>query len=214
MRFDSIFLDLDGTLWEFSDVCILGWKAVMDELNLPQPRPTADDIRGVSGMQPEQICDRLLTGIPMEQAIPIFEQCLIRCGDFLDRYAECLYPGAVETVRQLSRDYRLFIVSNCTETYLKNCLKTTGMGEYLTEAAHFGAAGDGKTDSIRNLLAKHGLRSPIYVGDTRMDKVDSEAAGAVFVHASYGFGAVPEARYAISSIRELPECVARMEQEA
>ena len=37
-------------------------------------------------------------------------------------------------------------------------------------------------------MERHGLRRPVYVGDTHMDERSARQAGCAFIHAAYGFG--------------------------
>ncbi len=44
-----------------------------------------------------------------------------------------LYPGVRETLEELSRNSRLFMVSNCGPDGIRNFLKFTGLGEIMTD---------------------------------------------------------------------------------
>jgi phosphoglycolate phosphatase len=45
-----------------------------------------------------------------------------------------------------------------------------------------------KNHNIKLLMDKHGLKTPVYVGDTEGDGQQSRLAGIPFVFVSYGFG--------------------------
>jgi phosphoglycolate phosphatase len=48
--------------------------------------------------------------------------------------------------------------------------------------------GKSKWDNIKSIVEKHGLKSPIYIGDTVMDREAAKKAGVPFVYATYGYG--------------------------
>ena len=52
----------------------------------------------------------------------------------------------------------------------------------------FGDTGTDKGDTIRALMAKHGISSAVYIGDTQGDSEAAGKAGIPFIWASYGFG--------------------------
>jgi phosphoglycolate phosphatase len=83
----------------------------------------------------------------------------------------------------------LFIVSNCLEGYIEIFLKKYNFEKYFIETAN-AASGITKAQNIKNLVKKHNLKTPIYVGDTIKDKESSDEAGVKFIYASYGFGEV------------------------
>ena len=53
-----------------------------------------------------------------------------------------------------------------------------------------------------NIVKKHNLQNPVYVGDTIKDKQSSDEANVEFIFASYGFGNV-ECDKKIASLEEL-----------
>jgi phosphoglycolate phosphatase len=45
-----------------------------------------------------------------------------------------------------------------------------------------------KNHNIKLLMEQHGLKNPVYIGDTAGDGEESRKAGVPFVFVSYGFG--------------------------
>ena len=66
---------------------------------------------------------------------------------------------------ELSKKHKLFIVSNCLEGYIEIFLKKYRFEKYFIETAN-AASGITKAQNIKNLVEKHNLKTPIYVGDT------------------------------------------------
>ena len=59
-----------------------------------------------------------------------------------------------------------------------------------------------KAQNIQDIVTKHNLKNPIYVGDTKKDMLSSIEANVRFIHASYGFEEV-DCEEKISKLEEL-----------
>ena len=114
-----------------------------------------------------------------------------------------LYDGLKETIRELSKQYRLFIVSNCQEGYIEAFLKNTGLGECITDHLCPGDTGVYKAENIRMIMERNHLKSAVYVGDTQGDADACKAAGVPMIYAAYGFGTVKDPEAEVHSFREL-----------
>ena len=73
--------------------------------------------------------------------------------------------------------------------------------KYFIDSAN-AANGLTKAQNIENIVKKHNLQNPVYVGDTIKDKQSSDEANVEFIFASYGFGNV-ECDKKIASLEEL-----------
>ena len=111
----------------------------------------------------------------------------------------------------LSRRYPLFVVSNCEKGYIEAYFAGTGMGKYFTDFESAGNTGLPKSENIALVVKRHGLKRPVYVGDTALDCRSAQEAGVPFIHAAYGFGNVEEVP-AIHSLEALPNLLKQMEQ--
>ena len=119
--------------------------------------------------------------------------------------AKCapLYPDLEDTLKVLTKQYRLFIVSNCQGGYIEVFLKTSGLSPYFEGHLCPGDTGNAKADNIRQVIQDYQLQNPVYIGDTEGDWRAAKNAGIPFVFASYGFGNVPSPDYTIKSFKEL-----------
>ena len=79
-----------------------------------------------------------------------------------------LYPGVRETLEELSRNSRLFMVSNCGPDGIRNFLKFTGLGEIMTDHP-LRRKRMWKDVNIRTIVERYNPRKPLYVGDVQRD---------------------------------------------
>ena len=66
-------------------------------------------------------------------------------------------------------------------------MKRAGITEYIVDEMAYGFNLKPKNHNIKLLIKEHNLQNPIYVGDTDIDRVESEMAGIPFAFVSYGF---------------------------
>ena len=203
MRYDSIIFDLDGTLWDASNVTARGWNNALSKRNLSKYTVNAQDVKKVSGLPFGECIEVLLGDIPgidlaeIEKVIDIEEEKAFEesCGQ--------LYPGVEKGIEALARKYPLFLVSNCQSWYLKQFWNQFDLEKYFTDHDCNGNANEPKSRMIEGIVKKHHLKNPIYIGDTRGDKAACIAAGVQFGYARYGFGHLEKEEISINSFDEL-----------
>ena len=96
-------------------------------------------------------------------------------------------PPKVGT-KALADRYPLFLISNCQDWYLAAFWKHIPVERYFRSSDCHGSSGVSKAEMIIDTVAKNGLQSPIYIGDTEWDERASESAEVGFGYAEYGFG--------------------------
>lgn len=204
----NIIFDVDGTLWDSTAIVADAWNQAVDDIHPISYRITGDQLKDEFGKPMEEIEADLLFDIEDEKVRwKVIELCFEYEEDFLRRSDEDItYPGTLETMRRLSADYKLFIVSNCQKGYIETFLDKNLAKEYITDFECYGNTLTPKGETIQLLMERNGLArgESVYVGDTPGDKAASDYAGIDFIHAGYGFKEVPDARYEIESIKDLP----------
>ena len=113
------------------------------------------------------------------------------------------YPGVVETLEELAKNHRLFIVSNCEKGYPEICMEKLGITHLFSGHLCFGDTRTCKGETIKKLMKDYGITSACYVGDTQGDADAAALAGIPFVYCTYGFGQVREYWKSINSFAEL-----------
>jgi phosphoglycolate phosphatase len=203
MRYNAVIFDIDGTLWDASAVSVDGWNRGLAELDIAETVSTAG-IRSVTGNPYETCVDMLLPGLRLQypglvQTLNDCEMVAIRArgGEF--------YDGAIEGIRALSRDFKVFLVSNCQPWYLELFLDFSGIKPVLSGSDCHGASGLPKDGMLRRMKNDYRLKSPVYVGDTAGDETAAKLAGMDFLHVSWGFGKPEKETKSVGSFAELVE---------
>ena len=206
MDFESLIFDIDGTLWDSRAIIAEGYNEVLTEAGYPELCVNAEDLKKLFGKTMSEIADILLAKVPVEQRYPLMERCIdVGDGKLLDDPCDIGYPGVVETLEELAKRYRLFIVSNSQAGYPQTTMEKLGISHLIEGHLCFGDTGTDKGTTIRILMEKHGIQSAVYIGDTQGDYEASCNAGLPFVWVTYGFG-VPEGySYKADSFPELAD---------
>lgn len=188
MIYESILLDIDGTLWDSRALVAEGYNIQLRDEGLEHLCVDAARLKPLFGKVMTAIADELFPMFPPEERYPLMERCMERENRYLEEN-ECAigYPGIREAVEALARNHRLFIVSNSQCGYPELCIEKLGLGEFIQGHMCFGDTGTSKGKTIRTLMAKYGIESAIYVGDTQGDYEATLEAGVPFLWAAYGF---------------------------
>lgn len=209
---DSIIFDLDGTLWDSCRVVSESWGETLRQRFGIAAGPDAGQVRSIMGMTAEEIRDALFSQYG-ERAGEICLACIHGENDYIAVHGGDLYPGVPEMLETLSAKRPLFIVSNCLDGYIECFLESSGLVSRFRDWACEGSTGLKKAGNIALITERHGLRRPVYVGDTVMDERSAREAGCPFIHAAYGFGESVSPDAVIAAPAELAARLERMEGE-
>ena len=206
MKPESLIFDIDGTLWDSRSIIVEGYNQVLTAAGHEDLCVTAEDLKRLFGKTMKEIADIMLTSLPEEERYPLMEKC-IDTGDarLLNDPCDIGYPGVKETLEELHKRYRLFIVSNSQLGYPETTMEKLGITHLFQGHLCFGNTGTDKGTTIRILMEQHGIENAVYIGDTQGDYEAAVKAGLPFVWATFGFG-VPDGYDAkIDSFRELTQ---------
>ena len=189
MKFESLTFDIDGTLWDSRALVAEGYNIQLKKEGLEHLCVTAEDLKPLFGKVMTEIADAILATIDPKERYDLMERCMDTENKYLfENECRIGYPGILETVKALSKTYRLFIVSNSQCGYPELCMEKLGLTPYIEGHLCFGDTGTSKGKTIRTLMAKHGIEDAIYIGDTQGDYEATVEAEIPFIWASYGFG--------------------------
>ena len=201
---ESIIFDIDGTLWDSRALVAEGYNIQLRKEGMADRCVTAETLRPLFGKVMTAIADALFPDLPPEERYPLMERCMATENRYLHE-SECRigYPGVRETVEDLAKRHRLFIVSNSQQGYPELCMEKLGLTPCITGHLCFGDTGTDKGTTIRILMERYGITSAAYVGDTQGDMEATYAAGLPFVWADYGFGTPEKYDLRISAFEDL-----------
>lgn len=204
MKTDSIVFDLDGTLWDSIGGIAASWNEALAEHFPDVPRRlSAEDVQAVLGKTIPEIGRIFFPGLAQARIEEIMAYCCEAESEYLAVHGGRLYPGVERTLETLHARYRLFIVSNCHASYIPCFFRAHGLGRFFADYECYGRTQAPKSESIRLLCGRNGLRGPVYVGDTAGDARAAHSAGLPFVYAAYGFGETDEYEYSIERFEDL-----------
>ena len=204
MTYESLILDIDGTLWDSRELVAEGYNIQLRKEGLDHLCVTADDLTPLFGKVLQDIADALLYTIPESDRYDLMSRCMKTENQYLyTNPCRIGFPGVVETLEKLSKRYRLFIVSNSEQGYPELCMEKMGIRSYITDHLCYGDTGTSKGKTIRTLMERNQIENAVYVGDTQGDYEATVEAGIPFIWCSYGFGS-PEGYFAkIDKFEEL-----------
>ena len=192
---DALLLDVDGTLWDSTSIVAKAWIRAAKETGFDDVVIEPEILKGLFGKTMDEIAYALVPWAKKERRDLLMDKCVIYEQQALeDDPCDICYPGVLDTIRRLSREIPLAIVSNCQSGYIELFMEKTGLTKKeISDKECFGDTGQGKTENILSVVKRNGFKRAYYVGDTEGDRVAVRAAGIGFISADYGFGDPSEA---------------------
>lgn len=209
---DALIFDMDGTLWDAVDSYCKVWNECFRVFGVERV-VMRDELVACMGLPLEEIYRRVAGDVPViptEVFIPRLEQLE---KEMMPRLGGRPYPHMCEGMERLSEYYSIFLLSNCGVSGLTDMMRHTGITPYVTEAATFGATQRPKSENMRMLCEKYGLKQAVYVGDTEGDCRQTRLAGLPFVFAAYGFGTCSQPDLAFDSFIDMSDFFIKLKKD-
>jgi len=203
MSKNGILFDLDGTLWDSCVAIMPSWQRVMESHNIKREPITQEEMNSYMGKTVEQIAPLMLPEVSLEEAISIMKEGCVEELEELKRNGATLYEGIIETLKELGKDFNLYVVSNCENGYIQAFISHYKLEGIIKDFECAGRTGKCKGDNIRLVMNRNSITKAFYVGDTILDKEAADRAEVPFVLANYGFGQVENPDYIIEKPSEL-----------
>ncbi|MBC7745471.1 MAG: HAD family hydrolase [Flavobacterium sp.] len=208
---DSLIFDMDGTLWDAVEMYVASWNAgyAKEKVNKVV---TTDDLGFMMGWEKRKVLERMLPEFSIEEQEKIFETINSSRAEMLSQMGGKLYNGVVDGLIKLSKEYKLFIVSNCPENLITEFMDWAGITHLITDEMAHGVNSKPKHYNIKLLIEKYNLKSPIYIGDTQTDSEESRKAELPFVFVNYGFGSTEDYDLKFDDFKGFAEYFLRLEK--
>ena len=200
---DSIIFDVDGTLWDSTDVVAKAWTDYLRQKEQIDLTITAGQLKTLFGKPLAEIAALVFPQYPENEQLRLIDGCCEAEHALLHITGAPLYEDLEKALQILSAQYPLYIVSNSQCGYIELFLAKTGFAKYFHGHLCNGDTGLDKGSNIRQIADQNGLKDPVYVGDTMGDFEACRKAGVPFVLAEYGFGEVSEPDMRISKPMDL-----------
>ena len=197
-----IIFDLDGTLWDTTQVTYISANNVAarhDEVNSFSMKT----IKNGMGLSFDENTKQYMPYLNQEDSSKYLDEIIDENIKNIKQDGAILYDGVIDTIKYLSQKYKLGIITNNNDEYVEAFFKTSGLKSYFTD--YMGAASYNitKGSAIKIMVTRNKTEDNYYVGDILNDKLSSQEAGVKFIHARYGFGHNFDSEYYIDKISDL-----------
>lgn len=206
----NIIFDIDGTLWDSTDVVAESWNEAIWEKAGIKANLDGDKLKKLFGKTMDEIGRLMLPTLDDEKRAEVCQACYDYEDAYLEKHSGVFYDGVIDTLNELAKDYNLYVVSNCQVGYIETTLRYANMTDKVKDHLCYGDTGLHKGETIKLLMKKNNIDEAIYVGDTQGDFEACEMANIPIIFASYGFGKVENPAYTINDIKELPSLMAKI----
>ncbi|MCQ2519802.1 MAG: HAD family hydrolase [Lachnospiraceae bacterium] len=204
---NHLIFDIDGTLWNTTGVVAGAWNGAIKAANIPELKDlnvTDKMLQKEFGKPMDVIADDLFGPIDAGLKAKLLDHCCELEHIAIDENTEDLtYPGVKEVIRELSKNNKLYIVSNCQNGYIELVMKKLGIEDIIDDIECFGHTGLQKSENIGLVVKRNNIDKAYYIGDTYGDYTATKEAGCEFIFAEYGFGEVDNPDYVIKQFSDL-----------
>ena len=205
----GILFDLDGTLWDACSSIAAAWEEYVrlyeKEWYSKGVRISVESVYEACGKTMDVFTSILLHQLPEEEQKRLYHPCCEYEVKYLRERGGKLFPGVIDTLRELAGNYNLYIVSNCQEGYIEGFMHFYGIEDIISDTQDYGTSGLPKDENIRMLLKRNNIDTAVYVGDTSGDFQSTPKACLPFIFASYGFGELEKDEIPVAVITEFSE---------
>lgn len=204
-KIKNIIFDLDGTLWDSREQIIEAWKNVIPDINI-----NAKDLDNLMGKTNTEYIKFLFPNFSDKEAEKLMKKCEIEEVKYLTQFGAKLYDNIIPIIKDLSKSYKLFIVSNCQKGYIESFLEHYNLTEFFLDTECNGNTNKLKEENIKLLMNRNNLKQnqTCYIGDTQSDYNASLNNNIEFIWCRYGFGKFPNYKKYVNKPEEI-SCLIR-----
>ena len=203
---DGIIFDIDGTMWDSTEICARGYNRAIDRLlGRDYPHCNAAILKKLFGKTTQEIGAGLFPDRTRQEQYDFTMECIREEMVCFHETPPVPFEGLREVLELLKGHFPMFIVSNCECGYIEFFMESGGLEEYFTDHLCPGDTGLDKKGNIGEIIRRHGLKKAVYIGDVQGDADSAHGAGIPIIYAAYGFGTVSDPDCTIQTLAQLPE---------
>ena len=200
---DAIFLDIDGTLWDSTHTVAKAWNKVLETKQDINLRVTPERLKQLFGKPLAEIAAALFPEFPKDQQLKLIDDCCKHEHEMLEREPGIIFEGVPETIRILSEQYPICIVSNCEAGYIELVTDKLNITHCITDFECPGYSSLSKGENILRVMKRNNFSKIVYVGDTQGDYEACLYAKVPFIYCRYGFGTPKDCNISIEKFGDL-----------
>lgn len=153
VKFDGIIFDLDGTLWNATEQIMNAWNVILSKHpEISRGKLEFSELRQCMGLVMYDIAAKLFPDETEDKRNSLMDEMCSYENEYLSIHGGTLYPGLEDTLRELKKSYRLFIVSNCQSGYIEAFLHAHNLSSYFEDTECWEEPGQLKVKATEYLL--------------------------------------------------------------
>ncbi|MEI3789554.1 MULTISPECIES: HAD family hydrolase [unclassified Chryseobacterium] len=206
MNYKNLIFDLDGTLWDSRATIIKIWNEVLNKHRLIKKDLKPEDMNQYMGLLADHILKDMVPGISDQLVHEVLSEIVQEENKILHQYGGILYDGVEKTLKSLTKNHSLFIVSNCQDGYIESFLAYNKFSDLFADFESYGRTKKPKAENIKLIMERNDLNpeNTIYIGDTQTDYNSAKVNHLPFIFCGYGFGKLDISEYQ-PSISKFPD---------
>ena len=195
----NIVFDLDGTLWQTRDSYIYAYKKLCEKYH-KTPLNGFDEVLKYMGVKVDVLLKDLFPEI-IDQRELIREALLFSIEFIKKNPHDCCFNNVNNVLKELSKEYKLYIISNCLKEYVETFLEISNTKEYIS--SFYTIELGEKKDHLKKITNEY-CEKTVFIGDDVEDynQIDNHEI-INFVFASYGYKNCNTYDYKINDLNDL-----------
>lgn len=203
----AVIFDLDGTLWDPGETVTRAYNETLICYPETAFRLNPRLLKSQMGKTAEEIAKVFFTDVDEARALELMKICSKAEQPYVLKYGGVLFNGVERLLKEMSKEYALIIVSNCTDGYIQAFMKYHKLEKYISDIECHGRTGLTKGENIKLVIQRNSIKKAVYIGDTQGDCDAALFAGVPFIYAEYGFGTVTNPDYSAKAFTDIPGIV-------